>query len=414
MKRARVIVRARRRERGFTLVELMVAMVAGLFVSMAVFTLAKHASGFAMRQSRIADATLQSVIGFERLQADIARAGFLSSPNVVHDPALCTNSGVVGYPAALARLASVRIETILPADRSGEQTRNNIVPRRITLAGSYESPDLFPARAITQESPPVVYLEPVSLGMANINYVPTTNEAGLGRVFGTNRALRILDDAGGVQFATIASVSGGANPSITLAAAPAVQFRGTSGLECGVRGSGGKDFVNVVNIVRYDLRDLRGTAALNAMYRAGPTQDVDRTELVREELDVTGAAIAGTAELIAELAVDLGFSLFVAPATASGPLQRLDDAAVETYAGDPTGLGAGAGPQLIRAVRAWLSVRSQEADRSTALDMTPALPGPSRLRISLNPNDGDLPPFARVRTQQATIPLANQASVTWQ
>jgi len=37
-----------RARRGFTLVELMVAMVAGLFVSIAVFTLAKHASAFAM------------------------------------------------------------------------------------------------------------------------------------------------------------------------------------------------------------------------------------------------------------------------------------------------------------------------------------------------------------------------------
>lgn len=414
MKRSRITSRARQRASGFTLVELMVAMVAGLFVSMAVFTLAKHASGFAMRQSRIADATLQSVIGFERLQADIARAGFLSSPNVVGDPTLCTNSGVTGYPPALARLASVLIETIPTAERSGEQTRNSIVPRRITLAGSYESADLFPARAITQDDPPMVYLEPVSLGMANINYVPTTNEDGLGRVFGANRALRIVDDAGGVQFATIAGVSGGTNPAITLAAAPAVEFRGTSDLKCGVRGSGGKDFVNVVNIVRYDLRDLRGDAALKAMYRAGPEQDDDRTELVREELNVAGNVIDGTTELIAELAVDLGFSLFVAPTSASDPLQRLDDAAVETYAGDLSKRVTGAGPQLIRAVRAWLSVRSQEADRSTALEMTPALAGPSRLRISLNPDDGTKAPFARVRTQQAIIPLPNQARVTWQ
>jgi len=308
----------------------------------------------------------------------------------------------------------VFIEEVPAADRSGEQTRNGIVPRRITLAGSYESPDMFPVREITQEDPPVVYLEPTSLGMANIHYVPTTNEEGLARVFGANRALRIVDDAGGVQFATIASVSGGSNPSITLADAPIVQFRGRSTLKCGVRGGGGKDFVNVVNLVRYGLRDLRDIPGLKAVYRAGPTQDDERTELVREELDVNGTVIAGTTELVAELAVDLGFSLFVAPTTASAGLQRLDDAAVESYAGNPTVLGAGAGPQLIRAVRAWLSVRSQEADRSTALDLTPALPGPSRLRISLNPTDGTLPPFARVRTQQATIPLANQARITWQ
>ena len=109
----------------------------------------------------------------------------------------------------------------------------------------------------------------------------------------------------------------------------------------------------------------------------------------------------------------LGFSLFVAPATSATGLQRLDDAAVDTYAGDPSTITA-ARPQLIRAVRAWLSVRSQEADRSAALTLSPALPGPSRLRISLNPDDGTLPPFARVRTQQATIPLQNQARITWE
>ena len=400
-------------ERGFTLVELMVAMVGGLFVSMAVFSLAKHASGFAMRQSRVADATLQGVIGFERLQADIARAGFLSSPNVTRDPSMCRNAGAAGYPGALGSLASVFIDTTPVVSRSREQTLNGIAPRRITLAGSYESPDMFPARLITQDDPPVIYLSRTSLGMANINYVPSTNEEGLGRVFGVNRALRIVDDAGGVQFATIAAVTGTDNPSITLDANPAVQFRGSSGLKCGVRGLG-NDFVNVVNFIHYELRDLRGDAALDAVYRAPSTDDANRTELVREERDVTGATIAGTTELVAEYAVDLGFSLFVAPTTATGGLQRLDDAAVETYAGNPTGLGAGTGPQLIRAVRAWLSVRSQEGDRSSALTLTPASPGPSRLRISLNPNDGTLPPFARVRTLQATIPLPNQARTTWQ
>ena len=408
------MMRAARRssERGFTLIELMVAMVAGLFVSMAVFTLAKHASGFAMRQSRVADATLQSVIGFERLQADIARAGFLSSPNVVRDPTMC-NAGAADYPPALAQLASVFIDTIDETDRSGEQTRNGIVPRRIRLAGSYDSPDLFPARLITQEDSPQVFLSRTSLGMANIQYVPGTNEDGLARVFGVGRALRIVDDAGGVQFATIASVANGENPSIVLAETPGLQFRGSSARKCGVRGMG-NDFVNVVNIVQYQLRDLRGDAAMEAMYRAGPSQDLERTELVREELGVDGLPIPGTAELIAELAVDLGFSLFVAPGTASGGLQRLDEAAVETYAGNPIGLGAGRGPQLIRAVRAWLSVRSQEADRATALPLAPTLPGPSRLRISLNPNDGTQPPFARLRTQQATIPLTTQARATWQ
>jgi Tfp pilus assembly protein PilW len=399
--------------RGFTLVELMVAMVAGMFVAISVFTLAKHASGFSMRQSRIADATLESMIGFERLKADIARAGFLSTPNIVRDPSVCSGSTAVpGYPAWLTRLASVYIEN--SPNASTESTVNGITPRSIVLAGSYSSPDMFVARAITQDTPNLVYLQRNTLGMANIGYTPVGGAAALARVFKTDRALRIVDDAGGVQFVRIAGVAEGNNPSITLAAAPAVQFRADSDGRCGVRGHG-NDFVNAVDIVRYDLRNLNTTAyaSMSGMFRGGPSYETTRRELVRVEQDVTGSEIASTLELVAQYAVDLNFSLLVAANTAAS-LTRRADANVATYAGDVRGLTAGNGPQLIRAVHAWLSVRSQEADRTTGLALTSTATGPNLLRISLDPSSATRPPFARVRTLQSTIPLPNQANATWQ
>lgn len=399
-----------RHARGFTLVELMVAMVAGLFVAISVFTLAKHASAFAMRQSRVADATLQSVLGFERLKADIARAGFLSTPNITQDPSVCRGPlNTPGYPLGLLSLASVQIG---PAtDPSSESTNNGLAPQSITLAGSYDSPDLFVARSITQGAP-VVFLARNSLGMANIGYQPLTGATTLGRVFQAGRALRILDDAGGVQFGTITGVTGGDNPSITLAAVPGVQFRGTNVTDrCGVRGHG-NDFVNVVNIIRYDIQDLSGTAELGAMYRGGPTYEATRRELIREELGTDGQPIGNTRELVAEYAVDLNFSLLTAD-TATAALTRITDAAVATYAGDVQTLGAGPGPQRIRAVHAWLSVRSQEADRTTTLALPSTAPGPNLLRISVHPTNPALPPFARVRTLQSTIFLANQARANW-
>jgi hypothetical protein len=401
------------RARGFTLVELMVAMVAGMFVAISVFTLAKHASGFAMRQSRIADATLESVIGFERLKADIARAGFLSTPNIVRDPSVCSGSTAVpGYPAWLTQLASVYIENSTGA--STESTVNGITPRSIVLAGSYASQDMFVARAITQDTPNLVYLQRNTLGMANIGYTPVGGAAALARVFRTDHALRIVDDAGGVQFVRIAGVAEGANPSITLAATPAVQFRATSASHCGVRGHG-NDFVNPVDFIRYDLRNLNTTAfaSMSGMFRGGPSYEATRRELVRVEQDVTGTQIASTLELVAQYAVDLNFSLLVAANTAAR-LTRLSGANVATYAGNVRGLSAGNGPQLIRAVHAWLSVRSQEADRETGLALTTTATGPNLLRISLDPTSATRPPFARVRTLQSTIPLANQASATWQ
>ncbi len=396
--------------RGFTLVELMVAMVAGLFVAIAVFTLAKHASAFAMRQSRVADATLQSVLGFERLKADIARAGFLSTPNIAQDPSVCRGPlNNPSYPAALLSLASVRIGAATGA--SSESTNNGLAPRSIILAGSYDSADLFVARSITQDTNQV-FLARNSLGMANLGYQPATGAATLGRVFTVGRALRILDDAGGVQFARITGVAGGENPSVTFAAVPGVQFRGTNVTDrCGVRGFG-NDFVNVVNLIRYDIRDLSATGALGAMYRGGPTYEATRRELIREELDLDGNAVADSLELVAEYAVDLDFSLLVA-ASRTAPLTRVAGANVGTFAGNVQTLGAANGPQQIRAVHAWLSVRSQEADRTTTLALPSTAPGPNLLRISVHPTNAALPPFARVRTLQSTIFLANQARATW-
>jgi hypothetical protein len=110
--------------------------------------------------------------------------------------------------------------------------------------------------------------------------------------------------------------------------------------------------------------------------------------------------------------VDLGFSILVAQDTASS-LARFSGGDVANYAGDPTLLAAGTGPQLIRAVHAWLSVRSQEADRTAQIPFASDAPGPTLLRISVNPVDPELPPFARVRTLQSTIPLNNQARETW-
>jgi len=401
-------------ERGFTLVELMVAMVGGLFVSIAVFSLAKHASAFSMRQSRIADATLQNVVGFERLKADIARAGFLSSPNVARDRSVCRDPDDATYPARLARLASVFIAPVAAANLSTEMTLNGLAPSSIVLSGSYSANDQFVARNIVQGSPSQVFLAPFSLGMANIGYPTDRTAATLSRVFTAGRALRIVDDEGRVQFASITGVTGGDNPSITLAGSPNLKFRSGSNVRCGISGHG-KNSVNVVNLIRYDLRNLNvGTEpGFRPMFRGGPTYEATRRELVREELDLNDVVMTGSLELIAEYAVDLGFSLLVAPNTTS-LLTRVTGSSVANYAGNPTTMLAGNGPQLIRGINAWLSVRSQEADRDTALGLTVTGSGPNLLRISLNPTSGTLPPFARVRTLQSTIPLPNQARATWQ
>ena len=144
--------------RGFTLVELMVAVIGAFFVSIAVFSLAKYSSNFYSRESRVADATLSTLIGFERMRADIARAGFLGTPNIAKDPRFCGQTTSAGYPAWLARLSSITIEPNDPGELSTEMSKNGTAPRSIVLTGSYGSADQFEVRTILNEAPQKIVL----------------------------------------------------------------------------------------------------------------------------------------------------------------------------------------------------------------------------------------------------------------
>ncbi|HVZ32003.1 MAG TPA: hypothetical protein VG963_06240, partial [Polyangiaceae bacterium] len=326
----------------------------------------------------------------------------------------------VVYPTWIRRLAGIFIQDVPAAQLSTESTVNGFSPKQIYLAGSYKSQDLFFAQAIVPGTPTQIYLKPVSLGMTNIGYTGANMTAAtLSSVFVAGQAVRIVDTVGRTQYATIDTVTGGANPAIQLAASPALQFRSGSSVGCGINGQGEDSAISVVNIVRYDFRNLNDPAnypGFAPMFRGGPSYESGRRELVREQLDVSGNVVAGSLELIAEYAVDLGFDLLVAPANSTGKLLRVSGGDVSGYAGSPASTPAGQGPQLIRAVHAWLTTRSQEADRTSALSLTPtvAVPGPNKLRMSLDPTDATKGPFARLRTLQSTITLNNQALANWQ
>jgi type II secretory pathway pseudopilin PulG len=429
---SRSVFRSRRasRARGFTLVELMVALTGGLFVSVAVFMLAKQATGLYQSEARMSNATLGSVIGFERLRLDIERASFLASPNLRRDPKRC---GVpdASWPAYLSHLAGIFIE---PSTTTGMpvQLGNGITPDEITLAGSYASADSFPAHSITATGTNhVVQLETSFGGMARLGYQnmisPETQKALLDTVFGAGRALRIVDPEGNEQYGTILTTQGGQYPTILLQpTSPNILYRGTNTtLKCGVSGVGLYHTVNVVNIVHYAIRNMTGDARFAALFSAGttvagagatPTTDVGRTELVREELDTSGNPVVNSQEIIAEFAVDLSFGVTVsalATGASGSQLEQLQSfapgATTTAWAGNTTNL-VNVGPQRIRGVRARLSVRSREADRLGNMP-SGGIIGPGLFRIGLGA--GGIAPFARVRTVQADIAIRNQRGVAW-
>jgi hypothetical protein len=420
------------RARGFTLIELLVALTGGLFVSLAVFALARDANRFYQREGRMANATLAAVTGFERLRADLARAGFLASPNVQLDPLVCSRPALNAGPL-LFNLASVQIGTGnngSPANAT--LAANGISPHSLLLAGSYASADEFPVRSILANgagSGYTIYLQIGSGAMARLGWGSAANvtakTALLTSLFVKGRALRIVDTEGRQHYGLIsgAALDPEGVPTVTLAAVPALELRQDQNKLCGLKGNETGATVNVVNFIKYDLRNLNNAAnypAYAPLYAESkslnPTlqkYETDRTELVRRELDPSAAnadttlSISGApqVELVAEYAVNFQLGLTTA-SIGTNPVLTYSET-VEDLGSFAGLLSAGATPQRIRSVRARLGVRSREPDRDSNVTI-----GGDSYRIALA--SGGSGGFARIRTVQADVMLNNNANAnTW-
>jgi len=408
--------RTLRRARGFTLVELMVALSGGLFLSVVVFALARDASRFYQREGRMTTATLAGMIGFERLKSDIERAGYLSTPNIQRDPFLATSVDS-GTPAGLFSLAALRITPDTP-NLSGNASfalnataGQTLTPDQLVLSGSYSATDEFPiAEASTGQT---IYLQKDTAPMARLGYIGASTSAQLvllQNVFGAapGQILRVKDPAGRLYFGQISSVAAGDQPSVTLLAPLPVRSSGVGAT--GLSGFAVGSSANVVNIVRYRVMDLQNStqgAAWKPLFDAskGAPGESARTELVRDQLDSTGTPIAGTTDVVAEYAVDLSFSVLgqLNPGTnsATAPLLTQATAGTTAFAQYYAANSQGDFPELVRSVHVRLSVRSREADRAGII------PG-GFYRFQVDANSA-----ARVRTFQADVALLNQTGVQW-
>jgi len=408
--------------RGFTLVELMVAITAGLFVTIAAFTLARQGSRFFQQETRIANAQFSATIGFDRLRADIARAGFLSSPNAQRDPFRCGVTTSWPYPG-MASLAAIRIAQATPT--AVQDPTNGLAPEQITLTGSYSSAESFPVSRIALDTGKYqVTLQDNTGAVARGDN--SSDGGGLGQIFVAGRILRILDPTGRYEYGLIDSFARNASGRLVISLSTDVpptykrDTLGTGNPPCGLEGFGdGGTQVSVVNFIRYEIRNLKALdlPPYRPLYATGATApgDATRYELVRVELDNRGNEMAGTLEIVAEYAVDLRFGLTVATTVGTDPSLTeypIGNATVYNYTGD-VGAAGGAtapGPERIRAVRARLTVRSRDGDRSSGVSAPTGSPPGTIFRYAMSAEGGT---FARARALTADIQLPNLASVVW-
>ena len=437
------------RQEGFTLIELTVSLAAGLIVALGIVGLSKDATQTFHEEMRssVAEANLRTAI--DRLRADLSRAGYMSTGNIVTDPMIAKTPGQANpingaNMKGLARLSSILLNP------GGSQTKtplslgaNGLSPDILEIGGNMTTTDQYEVSVIQPAGGAggcqQIFLNPQSPSMLRIIgllppgaataaqelnnlFQPTTG--GVGQ-FG----VRLTDKTGHTQFlATCPGAPTGflnGQPFVLVDPATPVLLGSQTGTVGGLNGYGTGALVNPVQIVHWEIEPATSE---QVQYQGSPLAgtplaptavDPLKYDLVRSYVDMaSGLSIPATEEVVAEYAVDLGFAFSVDKGLSN--LQPL----ITTYPfGDPNNALcapnivvsaplAGQGPAYIRSVRVRLVTRTAQGDRALNVQ-SPAPPFMYRYCLVAAGCDatntiGALQ-YARARTVTAEVALPNQS-----
>lgn len=451
MTRTRARLRARPRvahARGFTLVELMVSLVAGVIIAGAVVGLAKTATTTFHEQARLSTTEQTVRSAAERLRRDLVRVSFMSTGNIKlanrnenrapQGHWVATTAGATTgsqYPA-LNDLAGVRI--VVGGSKAASEgplalaTKHSLNPDEIFVTGNLTTDDAYRGQWQGNggcSGPQIVLNRDADAAVRRLLDQANPNAAvqnAFVPVSGQQFAARVVDRQGCHHFVLVSSATASATTppaqtaSICLAASPS----GSAILPPGQPGNcGGLDqgeyLISPVHTVRWYLG-----ANTDPLLAPDPLVDdvANKFNLYRQLLDANGAT-AGPPEVIAEYAIDMKFGIVVEnPNPAAAPAQRLlvydantgNDATITAYTQAASTTQPGQpGPQRIRSMRYRLAARAALADRTANLTVDPSAPYLlSRYCLDALPLN-TCKKFARVRTLQSEVALINQAGMSY-
>jgi prepilin-type N-terminal cleavage/methylation domain-containing protein len=445
--------------RGFTLIELTVAMLAGLLVSMALVQVSKEANNTFHEEVRAAAAEMSLRLTLERLRADLQRVGYMSTGNIAADPNIAKKMGsanplsnLTAPVPGIARLAGIQLffgGSTATAPLS-TNANNNLNPDAIELAGNFSSTDEFvgficPANGAGCNGP-TVCLEQNTPAMWRIRtsanpaqtlqayFNPSFNNANPAP--GATRFMaRVTDDSGRYQYlltcgGAATTFLGAAIASVNIDPASQILTTAQTGGRGGVAGlAAGRVIISPVEIVHWQIQQaslLPPGAAGVYNFGATATPDPNEYVLTRQYVDaMTNAPDPATLEVVSEYAVDLKFAFTVdsqnpvnnppgAFQPGANPLLylNLDNPVNANWAQAPVIGGVyPPGPERIRSVRVRVAIRSTFADRTINI-VPPTTAGQYMYRYFIPGTPGGLQ-WARVRTAVTEASLPNQATFYW-
>jgi prepilin-type N-terminal cleavage/methylation domain-containing protein len=422
---------------GFTLIEITVALMAGLIVALGVVGLSKETTRTFHEEMRSSAAESNLRTAVDRLRADLARAAYMSTSNVAIDPMVAKSPGtlnpIIPGMVGLHRLSAIHLFQggSVTANGLALSLVNGVNPDAIEIGGNMTSTDQFEVQIMQPTGGAGgcqrIFLSPTTPSMYRVigasllaGSVPQAAQE-LNNLFqpapvAMQGIVRIVDDTAHTQYVatcpgtTPAGILGaGVNlqPYVDIdPTTPILTAQQTQTVGSLTGFASGRASVNPVQIVRWEIMPASAEPTQYVSSPLGtqplkPTlQDPLKYDLIRSYVDAkSGNPVPETRELIAEYAVDLSFA---APANATWaqdvstqPLPVVQD------------------PARIRSVRARLVTRTAQGDRLLSV----AVPNPAGafmyrycLLAACDPvNLAGALQYARARTVTTEVSLHNQS-----
>lgn len=395
-------------QKGFTLSELMVAVLLTSVVVGALYRTSRSATESFNQQQRIAETQLRLRFAAEQLRADISRAGYMSTPNSGVDPKVCPR------PAQI--LQALSIERDSPSIVPLATDNRFITPVVMRMTGNYLTVDEYLVAGVNGNEVTLQNQTPQWARMTSDEFTRifsnTANNGG--------RMLRVTSPTGEMQFVL---VRGGTYQPTSSATLPTLRLAstitqiGSGGAGCGLSGLGVGATVAPITMVEYRLLNTSGDPTLTDLNPSDPVASARKTNLVRIEYDLqpTPVAIPGAMRVIGEYAVDFDASVAVDdgfPAnSATGPVTLrsfvFGDTEITNLLANAQTAGLGtARPQRARAITFRLSVRERDQDPAFGwVARTVSTEALTRYRVFDNRIGA-----SRVRTLTGEVTLPNLAT----
>jgi prepilin-type N-terminal cleavage/methylation domain-containing protein len=424
-----------RRARGFTLVELMVSLIAGLIVAMAVVALARAATNSFYDAVRISSTEQAVRVASERLRSDLGRTAYMAPGNVKlasRDKARSPAGHWVApltVTGAFANLGSITVTPGGSATYLGGGVNlsgaNSFDPDSVVITGNFTTTDSFRGRlqGTCDGGQRVVLNADADAAVWRLIGTATDPSATIDHAFrpiGSNSIARVVDAAGCQHYTIVTKAQTTTVTGATLAAEVCIKNGAGDAMAvnepvgtCGAF-EGTEVTINPVQRVRWYVGLNTNPALEGPADEAGKSYNLYRRILAPDGTDV--ASVDGAPEIIAEKIADLKFGLVVdhwVDRTTVIDYYSGQDAAILSWTGQPTlsDVANTPSPHLIRSIRYRIAARTAIPDREAPFaDQTP--PFQTRYCLDDTPIAG-CTRLSRLRIVNSEVALINQAGMAY-